>query len=93
MGLPGVFDADHLAELTEEDRFLDPMKRAIVNKDVTTFNKRGAYVAQFRPKAAVVNNCVIIDNKLAIPEALRQAFLARLHRSHLVQEAMMSTSE
>ena len=90
VGLPGLFDADLLAELREEDRFLGPMKRAIINKDVTNFNKLGAYMAQFWPKAAVVNNCVIIDNKLAIPEALRQAVLSRLHRSHPGQEAMMS---
>ena len=93
VGLPGLFDADLLAELTEEDQFLGPMKRAIINKDVTSFNKLGAYMAQFWPKAAVVNNCVIIDNKLAIPEALRQAILARLHWYHPGQEAMMSASE
>ena len=84
LGLPGLFDADLLAELTEEDRFLGPMKRAIVNKVVTTFNKLA--------HAAVVNNCVIIDNKLAIPEPLRQAVLARPHRSHPGQETMMSAS-
>ena len=50
-------------------------------------------MAQFWPKAAVVNNCVIIDNKLAIPEALRQAVRARLYRSHPGQEALMSASE
>ena len=93
VGLPGLFDADLLAELTEEDRFLGPMKRAINNKDVSSFNKLGTYMAQFWSKAAVVNNCVIIDNKLAIPEVLRPAFLARLHRSHPGQEAMMSASE
>ena len=93
VGLPDFFDADVLAELTEEDRFLGPTKRAIVNIDVTTFNKLGASMAQFRPKAAVVNNCVIIDNKLVISEPLRQAVLARLYRSHSGQEAMMSASK
>ena len=39
VGLPGLFDADLLAELTEEDRFLGPMKRAINSKDVSSFNK------------------------------------------------------
>ena len=38
VGLPGLFDADILVELTKEDRFLGPMKIAIVNKDVTSFN-------------------------------------------------------
>ena len=50
-------------------------------------------MAQFWPTAAVVNNCVVIDNKLAIPEPLRQAVLTRLHRSHPGQEAMMTASE
>ena len=93
MGLPELFDADLLAELTEEDRFLGPMKRVIINKDITSFNKLGSYMAQFWPKAAVVNNCVVIDNKLAIPEPLRQAVLSRLHRSHPGQEATMAASE
>ena len=47
MGLPGLFDADLLAELTAGDRFLGPMKRAIINKDITSFNKLGAYMASF----------------------------------------------
>ena len=93
VGLPGLFDADLLSELTEEDRFLGPMERAITNKVITSFNKFGAYMAHFWHNAAVVSNCVIIDNKLAIPEALRQAVLARLHRSQPGQEALMSASE
>ena len=90
VGLPGHFDADLLAELTEEDRFLCPMKRAIVVKNITSFSKLGSYMAQFWTKAAVVNNCVVIDNKLAIPEPLRQAVLTRLHCSHPGQEAMIA---
>ena len=89
VGFPGLFDADHQTELTEDDRFLGPMKRAIINRNVTSFNKLGSYMAQFWTKAAVVNNCVIIDNKLAIPKHLRKAILARLHRSHLGQEAIV----
>ena len=41
----------------------------------------------------MVNNCVVIDNKQAIPEPLRQAVLTRLHRSHPGQEVMMAPSE
>ena len=54
VGLLGLVDTDLLAELTEEDRFLGPMKRAIINKDITSFNKLGSYMAQFWTKAAVV---------------------------------------
>ena len=41
----------------------------------------------------MVINCVLIDNKLAIPEQLRSAILTRLHRSHPGQAAMMDASE
>ena len=38
VGLPGLFDVDLLGELTGEDPFLGPMRTAIVNKDVQSFN-------------------------------------------------------
>ena len=82
VALPGLFDVDLLGELTGEDPFIGPVRTAIINKDVQSFNKLGAYMAQFWTKAAVVINCVLIDNKLAIPEQLRSAILIRLHRSH-----------
>ena len=93
LGLPGLFDVDLLAELTGEDPFLGPMRKAIVKKDVQSFNKLRAYIAQFWPKPAVANNCVLIDNNLAIPEQLKIAILARLHRSHAGQAAMMDASQ
>ena len=93
VGLPDLFDVDLLGELTGEDPFLGLMRTAIINKDVQSFNKLGAYMAQFWTKAAVVNNCVLIDNNLAIPEQLRSAILTRLHRSHPGQAAMMDASE
>ena len=52
-----------------------------------------AFVAHFRTKAAIVNECVIIDIKLAVAEQLRSDVLARLRRSHPGQEAMMSAYE
>ena len=93
VGLPGLFDIDLLGELTGEDQFLGPMRMPIINKDGQFFNKLGAYMAQFWTKAAVVNKCVLIDNKLAIPEQLRSANLARLHRSHPGQAVIMDASE
>ena len=47
VGLPGLFDVDLLGELTGEDPFLGPMRTAIINKDVQSFNKLGKYMAQF----------------------------------------------
>ena len=93
VGLQGLFDVDLLGELTGEDPFLGQMRTAIINKDVQSFNKLGAYMAQFWTKATVVNNCALIDNKLTIPEQLRSVILIRLHRSYPGQAAMMDDSE
>ena len=41
VGLPGLFDVDLLGELTWEDPFLGPMRTAIINKAVQSFNKLG----------------------------------------------------
>ena len=84
---------DLLGEMTGEDPFLGPMRTAIINKDGQYSKKLWAYMAQFWKKAAVVNNCVLIDNKLAIPEQLRSAVLIRPHRSHPGQAAKMDASE
>ena len=93
VGSPGLFDADLQVKLTEEDHFLDPMKKATINTDIFSFSKLGAYMAQFWSKAADANNYVSVNNKLAIPEQLQSAILAHLNRSHPGQEAMVTASE
>ena len=72
-----------LAEFTDEDRFLGSLKPAIVKNNVNSLNKLGAYLALFWTKAAVVINCVILDNKMTIPEQLRTAVLARLQHARI----------
>ena len=41
VGLSGLFDVDLLGELSGEDPFLGPMRTAIINKAVQSFNKLG----------------------------------------------------
>ena len=69
------------------------MKRAIQDNDVQSFSKQGVYISQFWPIASVVDNCILIDNKLAIPFKLRSAILTRLHQSHPGQQAMIEAAE
>ena len=68
VGLPMAYSMQILWPNSQRRiNFWGPMKRAIINKDVTSFNKLRSYIAQFWTKAAVVNECVIFDNKSAIP--------------------------
>ena len=58
-----------------------------------SFASRFLSSAQFWPVASVVDNCILIDNKLAIPFKLRSAILTRLQQSHPGQQAMIEASE
>ena len=71
VGLPSHFDVGLMAELTDDDEFLGPMKQAIRDNDVQNFSKQGLYIAQFWTVSSAVDNCILIDNKLGIPFNLR----------------------
>ena len=53
------------------------MKRAIVVNDVQNVSKQGQYVAQFWPVALLVDDCILIDNNLAVTFEVRSAVLTR----------------
>ena len=81
-GLVGILDSDVLSELTDEDASLSLMKRAIINRDYEGFCRIASYIKSFWHCAAVVDGCVVVDNRIAIPMCLRKPLLSRLHRSH-----------
>ena len=92
-GLVGILDSDVLSELTDEDASLSLMKRAIVNRDYEGFCRIDSYIKSFWHCAAVVDGCVVVDNRIAIPMCLRKPLLSRLHRSHAVQLAMVDAAQ
>ena len=50
-------------------------------------------MANFWEDASVINECIIIDNRVAIPTCLRKAVMARFHRTHPGQEAMVDGAQ
>ena len=92
-GLVGILDSDVLSELTDEDASLNLMKRAIINRDYEGFCRIDSYVKSFWHCAAVVDGCVVVDNRIAIPMCLRKSLLSRLHRSHAGQLAMVDAAQ
>ena len=81
-GLVGILDSDVLSELTDEDPSLCLMKRALFNWDYEGFCRIDSYLKSFWHCAAVVDDCVFVDNGIAIPMCLRKPLLSRLLRSH-----------
>ena len=92
-GLHNILDADLLGELTIEDSQLIQLRKHILAKDREGFLRLGSYMANFWDDASVINDCIIIDNRVAIPTCLRKAEMARLHRTHPGQEAMVDAAQ
>ena len=92
-GLVGFLDSEVLAELTDEDPSLCLMKRALINRNYEGFCRIDPYIKSFWHCAAVVDGCVIVDNRIAIPMCLRKPLLSRLHRSHEGQLAMVDAAQ
>ena len=69
------------------------MKRALINREYEGFCRIDPYTKSFWHVAAVVDGCVVVDNRIAIPMCLRRPLLFRLHRSHAGQLAMVDGAQ
>ena len=91
-GLTGILDQDVRAELVADDPTLRLMKNAVTSNDYEGFCRIDPYIRTFWDWVAVVDGCVIIDDRIAISQCLQKAVLSRLHRSHPGQEAMIDAA-
>ena len=87
-----LFDRNLLAELTTDDTWMDRLRRVIERKDRNSFEMMGPYTNSLWHQMAVVDDCIIVDRRLAVPGQLRPAVLQRIHRGHPGQEAMWDVS-
>ena len=92
LSLDKLFDKSLLAELVSEDTWMDRLKRVVERNDRHGFELMGPYTNPLWHQMSVVDDCLQVDNRLAVPEKLRQAVLRRLHQGHHGQEAMLEVS-
>ena len=92
-GIHKILDADLLGELTTEDSQLGQLRKHILAKDREGFLRLGSYMANFWDDASVISDCIIIDNRVAIPTCVRKAVMTRLHRTHPGQEVMVDAAQ
>ena len=88
-----LFDRSLLAELTTQDTWMDRLRRVIEHNDRHSFKLMGTYTNLLWHQMSVVDDCIIVDGRLAVPGQLRLAVLKRIHRGHLGQEAMLQVSK
>ena len=63
------------------------------SNDYEGFCRIDPYIRTFWDSITVVDGCVIIDDRIAIPQCLQKAVLSRLHHSHPGQEALIDAAQ
>ena len=71
---------------------MDRLRRVVKRNDRQGFEMMGPFTNPLWHQMSVVDDCLLVDNRLAVPEKLRQAVLRRLHQGHPGQEAMLEVS-
>ena len=92
LSLTNLFEKSILAELVSEDTWMDRLRRVVERNDRQGFEVMGPYTNPLWHQMSVIDDCLLVDNRLAVPEKLRQAVLRRLHQGHPGQEAMLEVS-
>ena len=90
--LSKLFDKTLLAELISEDVWMDRLRRVIERKDRAGFELMGPFTNPLWNQLSVIDDCILVDNMLAVPIQLRQAVMKSIHRGHPGQEAMIDVS-
>ena len=72
---------------------MDRLRRVIERNDRHSFELMGPYTNSLWHQLSVVDDCILVDNRLAVPGQMRQAVLKRIHRGHPGQEAMLDVSK
>ena len=91
--LSKLFDKSLLTELNSEDTWMDRLRLVIEQGDEQGFELMGPYTNPLWSQMAVQDDCILVNDRLAVPLQLRQAVLKRIHRGHLGQEAMLGVSQ
>ena len=90
--LSKLFDKTLLDELISEDVWMDRLRRVIERKDRVRFELMGPYTNPLWNQLSVVDDCILVDNRLAVPTQLRPAVMKQIHRGHPGQEAVLDVS-
>ena len=92
LNLSNFFDKNLLAELTTEDTWMDRLRRVIERKERHSFGLMGPCTNSLWHQMSVMNDCIVVDGRLAVPGQMRPAVLKQIHRGHPDQEAMLDVS-
>ena len=89
-----VFGEEFLAEATQKDKNMAPIIKLIKEKDWETLKRVSPYFYSLKRDLAVTpSGCVLYDNRLIVPAALKQLVINTLHQTHPGQTGMLRLAD
>ena len=89
-----VFGEEFVAEATVRDRQLAPIIKLIREKDWDTLKRVSpCFYSLKRDLSITPSGCVLYDNRLMIPSALKQLLINSLHQTHPGQSGMLRLAD
>ena len=77
-----VFSSTLMANLTTKDAILKEIRDCILTENEDRFNSISPYIHTFWKDMHVKNGCVCIDDRIAIPNSIKEAYVGAIHATH-----------
>ena len=92
--LQQVFVEEFLAEATLKDKQLAPLIKLIKDRDWNTMKTVNPYFYSLKRDLSVTpSGCILYDNRLLIPKALKQLVIGSIHQTHPGQLGMLTLAD
>ena len=73
-----------MASLTNKDAILKEVRDCILTEKEDLFKQISPYIHSFWKDLHVKNGCVCIDDRIALPHAIKDAYVEAIHVTHPV---------
>ena len=80
--LSKIFSSSLMASLTTKDAILKEIRNCILTDNEDRCKQISTYIHSFWKDLHVKNGCVCIDDKIALPHAIKDAYVDAIHATH-----------
>ena len=80
--LSKIFSSTLMASLTSKDAILKEIKDCVLTENEDRCRQISPYIHRFWKDLHVKNGCVCIDDRIAIPNSIKEAYVEAIHATH-----------
>ena len=77
-----MFSATLIASLTSKDAILKDVRDCINTENEDRFRQFSPYIHSYWKDLQVKNGCVCVDDRIAIPNSIKYAYVEAIHATH-----------